>query len=243
MNAVLAFLDAYRGVILIATVVIIMAIEWAGRQGSLWLMEKAFGVEFAERYDTRWTTIGVIHHELSHLLVALFTGARIDKFRLYRFKREEGDKALGYVNYTPRGLFLLPLLQKTAIGIAPALFGSLNVCLLGWYIMQVWQNGGTAAALCEPGVWVAAILMAQIAYHSCPSAQDIKGSWISILLFALLIAFSSFRYFTLDLSLWIIRTVLVAMGVSTAPAVVISILFIAVNGVKYLQHTLAAGRY
>ena len=235
MNAVLAFLDAYRGVILIATVVIIMAIEWAGRQGSLWLMEKAFGAEFAERYDTRWTAIGVIHHELSHLLVALFTGARIDKFRLYRFKREEGDKALGYVNYTPRGLFLLPLLQKTAIGIAPALFGR--------YIMQVWQNGGTAAALCEPGVWVAAILMAQIAYHSCPSAQDIKGSWISILLFALLIAFSSFRYFTLDLSLWIIRTVLVAMGVSTAPAVVISILFIAVNGVKYLQHTLAAGRY
>ena len=239
MNAVLAFLDAYRGVILIATVVIIMAIEWAGRQGSLWLMEKAFGAEFAERYDTRWTAIGVIHHELSHLLVALFTGARIDKFRLYRFKREEGDKALGYVNYTPRGLFLLPLLQKTAIGIAPALFGSLNV----WYIMQVWQNGGTAAALCEPGVWVAAILMAQIAYHSCPSAQDIKGSWISILLFALLIAFSSFQYFTLDLSLWIIRTVLVAMAVSTAPAVVISILFIAVNGVKYLQHTLAAGRY
>ena len=63
------------------------------------------------------------------------------------------------------------------------------------------------------------------------------------LIFALLIAFSSFRYFTLDLSLWIIRTVLVAMAVSTAPAVVISILFIAVNGVKYLQHTLAAGRY
>lgn len=93
MNAVLAFLDAYRGVILIATVVIIMAIEWAGRQGSLWLMEKAFGAEFAERYDTRWTAIGVIHHELSHLLVALFTGARIDKFRLYRFKREEGISA------------------------------------------------------------------------------------------------------------------------------------------------------
>ena len=183
MNAVLAFLDAYRGVVLIATVVIIMAIEWAGRQGSLWLMEKAFGAEFAERYDTRWTAIGVIHHELSHLLVALFTGARIDKY------------------------------------------------------------GGTAAALCEPGVWVAAILMAQIAYHSCPSAQDIKGSWISILIFALLVAFSNFRYFTLDLSLWIIRTVLVAMAVSTAPAVVISILFIAVNGVKYLQHTLAAGRY
>lgn len=95
MNAVLAFLDAYRGVILIATVVIIMAIEWAGRQGSLWLMEKAFGAEFAERYDTRWTAIGVIHHELSHLLVALFTGARIDKFRLYRFKREKGIRRSG----------------------------------------------------------------------------------------------------------------------------------------------------
>ena len=28
MNAVLAFLDAYRGVVLIATIVIIMAVEW-----------------------------------------------------------------------------------------------------------------------------------------------------------------------------------------------------------------------
>ena len=35
MNAVLAFLDAYRGVSLIATVDYIMAIEWAGRQGRL----------------------------------------------------------------------------------------------------------------------------------------------------------------------------------------------------------------
>ena len=69
MNAVLAGRLSRRDSI--ATVVIIMAIEWAGRQGSLWLMEKAFGAEFAERYDTRWTAIGVIHHELSHLLVAL----------------------------------------------------------------------------------------------------------------------------------------------------------------------------
>lgn len=243
MQAILAFLDAYRGVTLIATVIIIMAIEWAGREGILLLMGKAFGSEIAERYDSRWTAIGVVHHELSHLLVAFITGARIDDFRLYQFKREEGDKALGYVNYTPRGIIILPLIQRTFIGIAPALLGSLNVCLLGWYIMQVWQNGGAAACLCEPGVWVAAILMAQIAYHSCPSAQDIKGAWISILIFALLVASSSFQFFTLDVSLWIIRTVLIAMAVSSAPVVAISTLFIAVNGVKYLQHTCAAGRY
>ena len=243
MQAILAFLDAYRVVILIATVIIIMAIEWAGREGILLLMGKAFGSEIAERYDSRWTAIVVVHHELSHLLVAFLTGARIDEFRLYQFKREEGDKALGYVNYTPRGIIILPLIQRTFIGIAPALLGSLNVCLLGWYVMRVWQNGGATACLCEPGVWVAAILMAQIAYHSCPSAQDIKGAWISILIFALLIASSSFQFFTLDVSLWIIRTVLIAMAVSSAPVVAISTLFIAVNGVKYLQHTCAAGRY
>ena len=81
------------------------------------------------------------------------------------------------------------------------------------------------------------------AYSAGTSCRFGRTAGLPLLFVNLVYGSLPYSYFTLDLSLWIIRTVLVAMGVSTAPAVVISILFIAVNGVKYLQHTLAAGRY
>ena len=82
--------------VLVLTVLVILAMEWAGRVGSLWFIDKAFGDKAAERYDTRWTAVGVIHHEFSHLLVALITGARIDGVQLYNFRRKEGEAVLGY---------------------------------------------------------------------------------------------------------------------------------------------------
>lgn len=93
MNAVLAFLDAYRGVILIATVVIIMAIEWAGRQGSLWLMEKAFGVEFAERYDMLQSAYGQTRIEMTEKEKELFRKSLVDKLRITM--DTEGNLSIG----------------------------------------------------------------------------------------------------------------------------------------------------
>lgn len=100
-SMILEHLDAWQGQCLVLTIVVILAIEWLGRNLSLWLVMKAFGTKTARFYDTRITAIGVIHHELSHLLVAIFTGARIDGVKLYKIFQKQDDEVLGYVNYTP----------------------------------------------------------------------------------------------------------------------------------------------
>ena len=99
-SMILEHLDAWQGQCLVLTIVVILAIEWLGRNLSLWLVMKAFGTKTARFYDTRITAIGVIHHELSHLLVAIFTGARIDGVKLYKIFQKQDDEVLGYVNYT-----------------------------------------------------------------------------------------------------------------------------------------------
>ena len=139
-ETIIAFLQKYNGVMLLVTAVAIIAMEWAGRKGSLLLIYYAFGRKAAINYDTRWTAVGVIFHELSHLLFAFLTGAKIEGFRLYRFKRSEDDDVLGYVNYAPRGFFLMRTVQNTLTGIAPALLGSANVCLLGSYTRMAEQR-------------------------------------------------------------------------------------------------------
>lgn len=45
---------------LLVTAVAIIAMEWAGRKGSLLLIYYAFGRKAAINYDTRWTAVGVI---------------------------------------------------------------------------------------------------------------------------------------------------------------------------------------
>lgn len=242
-ETIVAFLQTYNGVMLLATAVAIIAMEWAGRKGSLLLIYYAFGRKAAINYDTRWTAVGVIFHELSHLLFAFFTGAKIEGFRLYRFKRSEDDGVLGYVNYVPRGFFLMRTVQNTLTGIAPALLGSANVCLLGWALTREWQSKGMMA-FNEPTIYVLAFFMSQIAYHACPSSTDIKGSWISIAVFALLVAGSSFRYFSFELGMWVIKTVGMSMLVAAAPAAIVSIVVITLKTLRNLQRYAATlGRY
>ena len=48
------------------------------------------------------TFIGIAHHELSHAVVALLTGAKVNSIVLFRLKAKNGN--LGEVKITPRGL-------------------------------------------------------------------------------------------------------------------------------------------
>lgn len=225
MSSVVGFMQEYRGVVLVLTVLAILAMEWAGRRGSLWLIDKAFGDKAAERYDTRWTAVGVIHHEFSHLLVALITGARIDGVQLYNFRRKEGEEILGYVNYTPRGLFLMRTAQKTLIGIAPGILGSFNVCAFGYIAWYLWQHLGWVC-MQRPSFWLCLLLMGQIAYHACPSSADIKGSIVSISIFAFMVAMTHFSYFTIDIGVWVIKAVGLSVLLASAPAIIASLAFI-----------------
>lgn len=241
MSSVIGFLQVYRGVVLVLTVLVILAMEWAGRVGSLWFIDKAFGDKAAERYDTRWTAVGVIHHEFSHLLVALITGARIDGVQLYNFRRKEGEAVLGYVNYTPRGFFLMQTAQKTLIGIAPGILGSFNVCAFGYIAWYLWQHLSWAC-MQRPSFWLCLFLMGQIAYHACPSRTDIKGSIVSISVFAFMVAMTHFSYFTIDIGVWVIKAVGLSVLLASAPAIIASLAVIiskALSRVNKAQATTA----
>ena len=69
------------------------------------------------------TFIGVIHHELSHMLFALFTGAKIYKVELFRPTKDSlGSVIVGY-----RGSKLKQSIQATFVSVAPIVVGVLSV--------------------------------------------------------------------------------------------------------------------
>ena len=48
------------------------------------IFTRVFGSKFAYTFLNRITFIGVMHHELSHALFTLLTGARIEKMNLFK---------------------------------------------------------------------------------------------------------------------------------------------------------------
>ena len=57
--------------------------EWTLRILTNFLVTYSFGTKAADVYDGDLTFLGVIHHELSHAILALLTGAEITGMRLY----------------------------------------------------------------------------------------------------------------------------------------------------------------
>lgn len=232
-SMILEHLDAWQGQCLVLTIVVILAIEWLGRNLSLWLVMKAFGTKTARFYDTRITAIGVIHHELSHLLVAIFTGARIDGVKLYKIFQKQDDEVLGYVNYTPRGLYPFRCIQQTLIGIAPGILGMVQICTMSQLLLGFWSSLGNDCFK-HPAIWILAIVMSQIAYHSCPSRYDIQGSWFCIGLVVL--AFCLFRdnIFPTWFALQVIQCVAFAVILASAPVMLLSVIVMVAKLIKHL---------
>lgn len=232
-SMILEHLDAWQGQCLVLTIVVILAIEWLGRNLSLWLVMKAFGTKTARFYDTRITAIGVIHHELSHLLVAIFTGARIDGVKLYKIFQKQDDEVLGYVNYTPRGLYPFRCIQQTLIGIAPGIIGMVQICTMSQLLLGFWSSLGNDCFK-HPAIWILAIVMSQIAYHACPSKYDIKGSWFCIGL--VVFAFCLFRdnIFPTWFALQVIQCVAFAVILASAPVMLLSVIVMAAKFIKHL---------
>lgn len=80
------------------------------------------------------TFIGVIHHELSHMIFAFITGAKIVSFKL--FKVFNHKDSLGTVKINPRGPYIIRGLQLGLSAIAPLITGIINVSLVVWYILS-----------------------------------------------------------------------------------------------------------
>lgn len=121
--------------------------------------------------DTKLTFIGVIHHELSHAIMAAITGAKIVSIKL--FKLSSLDGSLGSVAYRPRGPKLIRLIQHGFAGTAPVTCGMVTLALIYsnlivWGDYTNWQ------------MWLGVFLVMQITYHMTLSKSDIVSSVLGI---------------------------------------------------------------
>lgn len=80
------------------------------------------------------TFVGVIHHELSHMIFAFITGAKIVSFKLFKIINHKDS--LGTVKIVPRGPYIIRGLQLGLSAIAPLINGIISVNLMVWYILN-----------------------------------------------------------------------------------------------------------
>lgn len=111
------------------------------------------------------TFVGVMHHELSHALLAFLSGAKVSEIKLFRIHHKDG--ALGYVSYAPRGNFIMQSIQKVATSIAPIICGMISCCLLWLYVRPMAMESIW-------GICLFYYILVSIILHMSLSKQDIK---------------------------------------------------------------------
>lgn len=126
------------------------------------------------------TFIGVVHHELSHALLAFLTGAKVTEVKLFRINHKDGR--LGYVSYAPRGNFIMMSIQKVFASVAPILMGFVTCGFLYMYVLP----------MAEASIWGICLfyyVFLSIILHMSLSKQDIQvmkgGIIVVILLFTI----------------------------------------------------------
>ncbi len=105
---------------------------------------------------------GTVHHEFSHALAAVLTGAKVTRISLVR----HGDK-LGEVNFIARGGRLLIGFQMAIISIAPIVCGVITEALLYSHVLPVCDSRWKYALLLY--------LMISILLHMTLSGQDMQN--------------------------------------------------------------------
>lgn len=172
-------------------ILIIVIVEWLFRIITNRLIAYSFGNKVADVYDGDITFLGVIHHELSHTLLAVLTGARITNMKLYipRWVRQHSDnpECLGYVYFATQGIQPLPVLQRLITGFAPAILGAITSVMCTFVIWHEWKSVGWSI-LTKPICWFLLYVILSVTHHACPSGPDIKAAGIG-LMGALIIGF------------------------------------------------------
>lgn len=146
------------------------------------------GYKVASRALDILTFTGTIHHELSHALLALVTGAKLQSITL--FKLFSRDESLGSVCWIPRGSKLMKSIQHVLISYAPVMIGTFTLLLMYLGYDRVTAYGTLAKA-------VYSYIFISILLHTSMSRDDIKIAlhglpWLIILTF--LIVFVAIRF-------------------------------------------------
>lgn len=124
------------------------------------------------------TIPGVMHHELSHALLAFLTGAKIKEIKLFQFNHSSG--ALGYVSYATRGNFIVQSIQKVLASVAPIICGFISCSLLWYYVRPMTVDN----------VWASVFFyyfLICIVLHMSLSKQDIKVMKSGLLVIVILL--------------------------------------------------------
>lgn len=120
------------------------------------------------------TFVGVIHHELSHVLMVFMTGAKLLDFKLFDIK----DNISGYVNFIARGPWLIQSIQYTLISTAPMYIG-----LLSLYLLHNIYSLGYIHKYLYHYVFISIVL------HMRLSPQDLKSAGVGLPIFFCLLVF------------------------------------------------------
>ena len=174
---------------LISTAIIILAVPLVGLLIDFINEEIGEALARAMGVSTAWfimnilTFPGTIHHELSHALYALLTGAKVKKVVIFHPEKDR----LGYVEFEPRGIWLTKAIQLTLAGIAPTVQGFITDFALVWLLL-------TFSPL---PIWVyivAGYVILSIFIHMTMSPADIKSAVKGLPIVTLLVLIICFAF-------------------------------------------------
>ena len=124
------FIAGINTLLIMLTVIFIGIILNAIKTQMLKITCAGFGNTIGEFLINRFTFIGVIHHELSHALMATIFGAKVTEINIFKFS---GD-TLGNVKFVPRGPKIIKALQMCFAALAPAVCGMATLALMILFI-------------------------------------------------------------------------------------------------------------
>lgn len=133
---------------------------------------------------------GTLLHELSHWLTAFLLGVKTGRFSLWPQMKKGGELQMGSVQVELSDPF-----RHSLIGLAPLIFGTLAVLLIGQGLLNLSRlgaafNSGDVEQIIEaigrllliPDVWLWLYLIFAISNAMLPSASD-RESWRTVLIY------------------------------------------------------------
>ena len=139
---------------------------------------------------------GTLLHEFSHWITAKLLGVKTTKFSLWPKKKKGGQLQMGAVQVEVSDPF-----RHSIIGVAPLIFGSIAVLIIGYGWLELEQLGMALLSgdlqliwdalidtLTIPDVWLGVYLVFAISNAMLPSASD-RESWRTVVIYLALALF------------------------------------------------------
>lgn len=133
---------------------------------------------------------GTLLHELSHWLTALLMGVKANRFSIWPKVKKRGELQMGAVQVDVADPF-----RHSLIGLAPLIFGSVAVLLIGQEWLELGRVGqalttgdlelmwqAIAKTVAVPDVWLWLYLIFAISNAMLPSASD-REAWRTVLIY------------------------------------------------------------